>query len=360
MLALMTDAYGGYGGIAQYNQDFSGVLDRWDKVARILILPRITPDQRVAPGGKIDQRRAIRGRILYSVNALWTALRLRPDVVFCGHLYHGRLARLIAALVGARVVSQVHGIEAWDTLPRKTIAALRAAELILCVSNDTRRRLIEQEATLASTSAVVPNTVGAAFTPGDRAAARARFGVGDDFVLLSVGRLDVEERYKGHDRIIPLLRGLPVGDRPLRYIVAGKGPDRARLERLAAEHKVSDLVHFLDSVPGEALPDLYRAADLFALPSTGEGFGIVFIEAMACGTPAIGLDVGGAGDALCNGELGIAVTPDAFPEALDRAVRVSGRQSPEDRLALAARVHAKFGHAAFDAKVKAVLEPLFD
>ncbi len=360
ILALVTDGYGGYGGTARYNQDLAEALDRWERVSSVVMLPRIAPEPFLPPGGKIVQLPAIRSRVRYSLRAMWIALRTRPDLIFCGHIYHGALAHHIARLIGARVVAQVHGVEAWAPLPRQTIRSLVATDRILCVSANTRHRLIEQEAALASSTAVVPNTVGGAFTPGDRHAARARFGLGDDFVLLSVARLDGGKPYKGHDRIIPLLRGLDTGDRRLRYIIAGKGPGRQHLERLGVECGVGDIVQFLEDVSAEALPDLYRAADLFALPSTGEGFGIVFIEAMACGTMAIGLDVGGAGDALCDGELGIAVAADAFPEALERAVRVTGRQSDADRLALAARVRSRFGHAAFETKLRAVLEPVLD
>ena len=120
-------------------------------------------------------------------------------------------------------------------------------------------------------------------------------GLEDEFAILTVGRIDPKNNgYKGHDRIIRALPNLRRQDRAVVYLIAGEGDDRARLERLASELGVEDRVRFLGKVPFEDLPDAYRAADLFALPSTGEGFGIVYIEAMACGTPAIGLSMGGA------------------------------------------------------------------
>jgi asparagine synthase (glutamine-hydrolysing) len=360
VLGLIPDGYGGYGGIARYNQDFAEVLGHWDRVSEVVLLPRIAPEPFAPPGGKITQLFPSHGRLRYSLRALRIALSLRPDIIFCGHLYHSVLTRYLARLVGARVVCQIHGVEAWRELPRQTIRALRATDIILCVSADTRRRLVDQEPRLAAICAIVPNTVGAAFTPGDRGTARDRFDVGDDFVILSVGRLDADEAYKGHDRIMPLLGDLETDGRRARYIIAGKGSGRAHLEQLAVDYGVADRVRFLDEVSPDALPDLYRAADLFALPSTGEGFGIVFIEAMACGTLAIGLDVGGAGDALCDGELGIASSIEDFPQALARAVVLAGRQSDGDRVALAERVRARFGQAAFETKIRAVLEPVLD
>lgn len=360
VLALVTDCYGGYGGIAQYNQDFVSALSRFDGAPEITVLPRLADEEPGSLPRGVVQLPAIRSRLRYSVKAVWATVRIRPDVIFCGHVYHARLARLVAALVGARVVSQVHGVEVWPALPAKMRDALLSADIVLCVSNDTRNRLIAHEPRLAPICAVVANTVGAAFTPGNRSAARKRFAASHDFLLLSVGRLDKRDCYKGHDRVIPLLQQLHIGERRVRYIIAGKGNDRSRLERLAEYHGVSGLVQFLDAVPHEALPDLYRAADLFVLPSTGEGFGIVFIEAMACGTLAIGLDAGGAGDALCDGYLGIAAAPDDFPAALIDAVRRAHCVSDEARLSLATRTREKFGKDAFERKLETVIRPLIE
>jgi phosphatidylinositol alpha-1,6-mannosyltransferase len=83
------------------------------------------------------------------------------------------------------------------------------------------------------------------------------------------------------------------------------------------------------------------------MPSTGEGFGIVFIEAMACGTPAIGLAVGGASDALADGELGVCVSEQEFPDALEDAIRHC-RQRPKQ---LSQEVNRRFGRLSFDTAV---------
>lgn len=75
--------------------------------------------------------------------------------------------------------------------------------------------------------------------------------------------------------------------------------NRPRLEGLAREIGVSDRVRLVGALPRETLIGAYRMADLFVMPSTGEGLGVAFLEAMACGTPVLGLDVAGARDALC-------------------------------------------------------------
>jgi phosphatidylinositol alpha-1,6-mannosyltransferase len=177
-----------------------------------------------------------------------------------------------------------------------------------------------------------------------------------EFVILSVGRLDTQQRHKGHDRIISQLAQLtsPSGKR-LCYFVAGDGDDRGRLEELARENQVSDRVRFLGFVERSCLPDLYRASDLFALPSTGEGFGIVFLEAMACGTPAIGLKVGGAADPLADGELGWCVEADAFPEALQSAV---SSPPPRHCQVLSQEIHERFGRRRFRERILEIFSSL--
>lgn len=351
VLALVTDAYGGYGGIARFNRDLVEALAALDGVGAIDVLPRLAPEGEVPPGPKIRPHAPRRGRILYAATAANCALRRRPRVVLNGHLYHSPLSRIIARAAGARMVSVLHGTEVWSEIPDRLAGPLACSDAVICVSRDTEARIVRRCPSLDGRTVVTYNTLGPAFIPGDREAARARFGIGGEFVILTVARLDGRGGYKGHDRIIPLLSGLRAAGRDVAYLIAGTGPDRSRLEALAAAHAVADRVRFLGKVPAEELPDLYRAADLFALPSTGEGFGIVYIEAMGCGTPAIGLAVGGAPEALGSGSLGTVVAPEEFAEGLRSAVRnVEGMQMAA-RSDLSRRVHEKFGAAAFRDRV---------
>jgi phosphatidylinositol alpha-1,6-mannosyltransferase len=191
-----------------------------------------------------------------------------------------------------------------------------------------------------------------AFTPGDRAAARARWELGPTKAILSVSRLDSREAYKGQDRVIKALPALrDQGLRPV-YLIAGEGDDLPRLQGLAAAEGVEDQVRFLGRIADADLPDLYRAADLFALPSTGEGFGIVYLEAMACGTPALGLNAGGAPDALCDGELG------AMIEEADLAAALQAQLAKPPRPDLAQEVRRRFGREAFARRLAAIVGAL--
>ncbi len=139
--------------------------------------------------------------------------------------------------------------------------------------------------------------------------------------ILTVGRL---VDYKGFDMVTRSVAQLVKAGLDVGYIVVGKGNDGPRLEELAASLGIHDRVHFAGFVPDEDLPRYYNACDVFALVSRQvthglEGFGIVFLEANACGKPVIGGRSGGMADAIADRESGLLVDPasqDAISQTL--------------------------------------------
>ena len=354
VLALVTEAYGGRGGIARAARDFLDAMANDDRVAAIDVLPRSVTDDVGRLPSKVRQLSAVGSRFGYSLNSLLT-LTQSWDVIFCNHIYMAPLGALLARLSGAKLVIQVHGIEVWGKIRGLRRAALEAADWIVSVSRDTRARVLRQCDTAPETVLVIPNTVSAAFEPGDPEAARAKFGLAAHPILLAVGRLSAHEQYKGHDRVIRALKALLPNHPNLLFLVAGDGDDRSRLETLVAQASLNDHVRFLGQVPQKDLNDLYNAADLFALPSTGEGFGIVFLEAMAAGTPAIGLAIAGAKDALADGDLGFCVTEDQFADALGKVLSQLISPSAITGQALANEVHQRFGKPVFETSIHTLL-----
>jgi len=350
ILALVTDAFGGRGGIAQYNRDILSAFAELEFVSSVLVLPRYAPDKS-SWQRKIRQFRARGKKVHYVLAALWVGLRNHVDLVFCGHLYVAPLAWIIARLKGAKLIVQMHGIEAWGAPSSWQRLAVEAADLVLCVSRHTRSSVLNWASVAPERAIVVPDTVGEEFTPGDGAALRGACELNDNRILLTVGRMNSRERYKGHDRVIAAMAAFPPGLRDVVYVIVGEGDDRARLEALAQEVGVADRVRFIGAVSRKALIETYRMADLFAMPSTGEGFGIAFLEAMACGTPALGLAEGGARDALADGELGTMVTEPELAQAITEAL--SETKLNANSLALAVR--ARFGWETFSKRIRAVL-----
>jgi phosphatidyl-myo-inositol dimannoside synthase len=355
MLAIVTDAFGGRGGIAQYNRDFLEALAEAGIMSSITVLPRHTPDP-PRPPRTIDQMPARSGRLAYSVGALRSAL-LRPvDLVFCGHLFMAPLAALIARLKAAKLIVQTHGIEAWPRPSRLQREALESADLLLCVSRYTRGVVLSWAAIEPERVLVVPNTFKTMFAPGENSQTRAVLGMENKRILLTVARMDASQQYKGQDRVISAIPYVLAQGHDVQYFVVGEGDDRTRLESLASKMGVSDRVRFFGAVKLQDLTNLYRAADLFVMPSTGEGFGIAFLEAMTSGTPVLGLDIAGARDALADGELGTIVSEHELPAAI---VRLLAKPKP-DPVALAGAACTRFGREKFAACVRAAFNRLIE
>ena len=221
-----------------------------------------------------------------------------------------------------------------------------------CASRATRVRAFLSWAAIEPERVIVlPNTVNEAFTPGDASALRAKWDLEGKRVLLTVGRMDARERYKGHDLVIQALPQLVAAGHDVIYVVLGDGNDVGRLKSTAVGLGVADRLRFMGEVNLETLVGAYRIADLFVMPSTGEGFGIAFIEAMACGTPALGFLFAGARDALADGQLGTAVSEGELAAAILRLLA-----QPESAFSmLATAVQVRFGQEAFTERLQTSL-----
>jgi phosphatidylinositol alpha-1,6-mannosyltransferase len=312
VLALVSDAFGGHGGIAQYNCDFLSALAACEGVRDVIVLPRATEKLPSTLPSGVRQLPPVQGRLAYSLAALEAARAHRPlDVVFCGHLFMAPLAATIGKLLRAPLWVQVHGVDAWDELSSLYRRPVETAALITSVSRYTRRRLLEWVGIDPIRVKVLPNTVDPRFQPGPKPGyLLERYAASGRRVLMTVSRLASSEQYKGHDRVIAALPRVLLGHPESIYIIVGDGDDRPRLEALTLEYGVAEKVRFAGRITPEELPDHFRLADVLVMPSTGEGFGIVFLEAMATGTNVIGGNRDGSLDPLADGVLGRAVDPD--------------------------------------------------
>lgn len=273
---------------------------------------------------------------------------VRPELVISTHPQLNP-----AALSGAiPLLGVCHGIDAWNLSPA-LLRSLNRTWRVLAVSRYTRDRLLEQDSGLAPRTQVFPNTFDESrFQWGEiNRGVRAALNISPEaFVLLAVTRLNASEAPKGYDDVIRCLPEIIRHRADTCFILAGRGADLSRVQRLAADLGVADHCRFPGFIPDGELADLYRAADVFSLPSRKEGFGIAFIEALACGAAVIAGNADGSRDALLDGELGQLIPPGDL-SALTAAIlqelqapaarrRAEGRQRSE-------RVHREFGRRAF-------------
>jgi glycosyltransferase involved in cell wall biosynthesis len=200
----------------------------------------------------------------------------------------------------------------------------RRASAIVVLSQAFRRILVEDYGVVPwRIEVLAPGVDLDAFHDGGREDARRRFGVGAEFLAVTVRRLVPR---MGHDVLLDAWAQLVARhpDRAPRLLIAGAGPDREQLEERAARLGLQNHVEWLGPIDDRALCDLYRAADVSVVPSVAlEGFGLVVLESLASGTPVIASDIGGLPEALDGLHDGLVVRPgdaDALAARLEEAL----------------------------------------
>jgi glycosyltransferase involved in cell wall biosynthesis len=183
------------------------------------------------------------------------------------------------------------------------------ANLVLAPSQDTADHVVEQQKVRRERVHVLPWALDPEFEAicANGASRDLPHGYPQGRVILSVGRWLANERYKGMDTLITALPRLMARWPEVQLVAVGSGNDRVWLEELAEKNGVNMHVHFLSDLSYEQLAACYAACEIFALPSAGEGFGLVYLEAMAQGKPVIGGAHGGALEVIEDGVTGYLV-----------------------------------------------------
>jgi phosphatidylinositol alpha-1,6-mannosyltransferase len=248
--------------------------------------------------------------------SLWLAIMHRFDAIHAFRaLPEGLVAWAVARLTFRPVVIYAHGEEltTWGSGGKYKAMrfALRHADRVVANSEHTHDTLLEMGVDAAHISIIYPGVDVSVFRPGlDVSGLRESLGIGpDDKLVFSVGRLS---RRKGFDQMIRAVAQLRDEGIPVRYVIAGIGEDADYLDDLIREHNLHDVAHRIGAVSEADLPRWMNACDIFAMPNReidgdNEGFGMVFIEAAACGKPSLAGEDGGTGSAVLHGQTGLRV-----------------------------------------------------
>ena len=161
ILALVVDAFGGTGGISQYNRDLISAWAGLSTVEEIVVLPRLAASPVPPLDTKIVQHQPVASAVSYAARAVaHSALRRRYDVVFCGHLHMMPLALMVSRMHGAPVWLQIHGLEAWAARRGPMRWCVERADLVTSVSRHTRRLFLGWADLEPTRVVILPNTVG--------------------------------------------------------------------------------------------------------------------------------------------------------------------------------------------------------
>ena len=268
--------------------------------------------------------------------------------VYVSHL-HLAPAAMPMVWRGARMVIVLHGIEAWTAVSGMRRRALLNADRLIAVSHYTAGRFRAANPELAH----LPVHVCHPACPSPAVPGNQMFPPG--FALI-VGRMAAAERYKGHDVLIDSWSSIREAVPGARLVIAGDGDDRPRLERKAAEARLGDAIAFTGNVSPQQLAGLYRDAAFFAMPSVGEGFGLVYLEAMRAGLPCIA-SPGAAAEIVESGRTGLVVPPDVL--AISRAavgMFLDTEQRQRYGEAAAAACASRFEFSRFQERFAAAVE----
>ena len=306
------------------------------------------------------------GRIRFAIALLRYLLQHKPNRVFCGHINLAPLTWLICKPLGVPYTVLTYGKEVWEPLPTLSRIALQHADRIWTISRYSRDRACEANQLNPNNVQFLPCAVdGDRFIPGEKSPKLIeKYGLANATTLVTVARLWSGDIYKGVDVTIRALPTIAQAIPNVKYLVIGRGDDQPRLAKLAEDLGVADRVVFAGFVPTADLADHYRLADAYIMPSQ-EGFGIVYLEAMACGVPVLSGDADGSADPLQDGQLGWQV-PHRDPNAVATACTeiLQGKQAlaegkPHDRrcdgLWLRQQAIALFGKNAFTQQLQTLL-----
>jgi glycosyltransferase involved in cell wall biosynthesis len=341
---LATDAHGGFGGISQYNRDVLEAIAGFDRVREVVVLPRIVSD----PGFSAPKK------VTYDLigaagpaSFLWRSIVHGVmggsyDLIYCAHMNLLPVAAGISYVRRVPLLLAIYGIDAWWRPSRHLVAKLATrADLVISISKITLDRFRSWSAVDERVTAVLPNAIKAdRYGTGEKDQALVRrLSIEGRTVIMTLGRMSSDERYKGFDEVIEVMPRLRELEPQIAYIAVGDGDDRPRLEAKARELGVGDRVVFSGRIPEAQKSDYYRLADAYVMPSSGEGFGFVVLEALACGIPVVASIADGTREAVRDGLLGTMVDP-KDPAALLAAI-MDAVQRPK-------QVPAGLGHFSFE------------
>jgi phosphatidylinositol alpha-1,6-mannosyltransferase len=289
----------------------------------------------------------------FAIGAIARRRHAADDVVLVTHVGLAPVGRTVKTLTGARLVVFLHGVEAWRSTRRLTSWGLRAADAFIANSRFTLTGFREAHRALASIPGEVCYLPARTLAPRDTGQHQAPATLR----VVTVGRLWGRGLEKGQRQLIDVWPRV-VSEYPgAQLVIVGSGDGGAELERRAADRGVAGDVRVRGPVSDGELDALYRTSHVFAMPSRGEGFGLVFAEAMARGLPCIASRLDAGSEVVLHGQTGLHVDPDDEDELLVALGTLLGDAALRATMGAAGARRAAdlFSLDAFERRIVAVL-----
>jgi len=302
----------------------------------------------------------LRRRVSFGAQLTWLQASGRCNWMLCTHLSVARAQELIPSPVRRPYAVFLHGIEAWRPLTASQQRALRGAAVLLANSAYTSARVVAAHPWVRP-PAICPLTLPPGEWEAESTCATPPHLWGPHAVLL-VGRLAAAEQYKGHDQLIDAWPAVLSEVPDARLVFVGDGDDVPRLRAKAQALGVGSSLVTTGFLEDRGVRLAYREAAVFAMPSRNEGFGIVYLEAMAAGLPCIGSTDDAAAEIIEDGKSGFLVEQNNPATLADRLVVLL--KDPARRREMGERGRALlergFSYPQFRDRVASALSAAFD
>ncbi len=350
LLAAITLAHGGDGVAVVANLIWRALERRWPDTRLVTMF-----EGRARTPGLADKAGF--------AAALMTELAAhRPGAIVYSHLGLARAHAYVPSILQRPYAVFLHGVEAWGSLEETDVRLLQGARLRLANSGFTAARVRALHPSIGDVVSCPLALVHDGHPANEPEDAEAASLPTDGPIVLVVGRMHASEAYKGHDQLIEAWPAVVARIPAANLVVVGDGSDRPRLEHKARLVAGGGRIRFLGFAPASLLDACYQKASVFALPSRGEGFGLVYLEAMARGLPCIGSRQDAAGDVIVDGTTGHLVDHTDTGALAARIVQLLTDDVERRAMGEAGRrrLATDFSEAAFGARLMAALDTAFD
>jgi len=362
VLLLITELFNGVGGIKMFNNFLVKALLELGHTLSIVSINDIKH-----PSSNLNLNLFLpcaHKKTMFVINALKQSLSFRPELILCGHANFSPFCMIINRIFKIPYFTIAHGIDVWNLNGLK-FCGLANSSKILSVSNYTKQRILRQLINYPEKDIfILPNTFDSErFKPGPKPDyLMKRWDIKDDEkVILTIARLLKSEKYKGYDKVIITMNDIVKEIPNVKYIVGGSGDDVERIKDLIKNYHWEGKVILTGFIPDEEIVDYYNLCDVFVMPSKKEGFGIVFLEALACGKPVIAGNKDGSIDAVLGGDVGILIDPDnlsAIKQAIINVLKRNCEPRLLDKGYLRKRILNEFGFQKFKERLTTVLSKI--
>jgi phosphatidylinositol alpha-1,6-mannosyltransferase len=315
ILVLLTDLFDALGGIQTFNRSLVKALDQTGTECGWTVSVLVLNDN----GATADvSNYCTTGTTVYhgfnrsKTRFLARAIREVSDtsIVMVGHInFVPMVLGLLARNPSLRILLTVFGIDVWSRLSALQRLGLSKVHRIVSISESTRQKMADANSLNGTPVDIIPCTLEPYYGSQSPLLSREELGLPAGKMLLSTSRLETFDWYKGIDEVIRSMPAVLTKVPDAFYVLVGEGADRPRLEQLATDHGVRSHVHFVGRISDESLSSYYQACDVFVLPSTREGFGIVFLEAMHYAKACIGVCAGAVPEVIEHGVTGLLTQP---------------------------------------------------